>query len=97
MEAEKEFVKGDKSDKKWSKVNPKKIHEVVNLARLIGESCQNNEVKHVVDIGAGLVDNDTNVNDCTTFTCFLKRGISIENCPIDTNWTFWVWNKILTE
>ena len=74
MEAEKEFAKGDKSDRKWNKVNPKKIHEVVNLARLIGESCQNNEVKHVVDIGAGLVDNEKNVNDCTIFTYFFKKG-----------------------
>ena len=57
MEAEKEFAKGDKSDRKWNKVNPKKIHEVVN-------------------IGAGLVDNDKNVNDCTIFTYFFKKGVS---------------------
>jgi len=43
---------GDKS--KWNKVNPKKVHEVLNFSKFIGDSCLNNGIQHVVDIGAGL-------------------------------------------
>lgn len=42
-------------DLKWKKVNPKKIHEVVNFSQIIGETCAEKGVRHVVDIGSGLV------------------------------------------
>ena len=42
-------------DRKWTKISPKKVHEVLHFARLIGDNCHRNEVQHVVDVGAGLV------------------------------------------
>jgi len=39
---------------KWIKVNPKKVHEVLNFSRFIGDHCRRNDIHHVVDIGAGL-------------------------------------------
>lgn len=49
--------KADGSDekRKWVKVNPKKVHEVENFAHFIGDECKEDQVGHVVDIGAGLV------------------------------------------
>ena len=40
---------------KWKKVNPKKVHEVLNFSQLIGEKCAEKKIERVVDIGAGLV------------------------------------------
>lgn len=49
------LIQNEEAVSKWKKVNPKKIHEVVNFSRLIGEKCAEKQIKHVVDIGAGLV------------------------------------------
>jgi len=45
---------GVEDDRKWTKVNPKKVHEVLKFSKLIGENCQQNKIQHAVDIGAGL-------------------------------------------
>ena len=53
---------------KWIKVNPKKVHEVLNFSRFIGDHCRRNDIHHVVDIGAGLVTAQRRslINDCLT-------------------------------
>jgi len=53
----KELVNYDplKEAKKWKKTNPKKVHEVVNFSRIIQRHCDDNKIRHVIDVGAGLV------------------------------------------
>ncbi|XP_059352197.1 methyltransferase-like protein 25B isoform X2 [Daphnia carinata] len=59
---------------KWKKVNPKKIHEVVNFSLLIGEKCAEKDIKHVVDIGAGLGYLDKELSDrCDLHVLGLER------------------------
>ena len=54
-------------------MNPKKQHEVSNMAAYVHQTCQSTQSDHVLDVGSGLVSNRP-----ITISDLLKNGVIIK-------------------